>query len=659
MSLPIPNLDDKTFEELFQEARSLIPRYAPEWTDHNFSDPGVTFLDLFAWLTEMQIYSLNRINDKTILKFLKLLGERPQPAQLASVDLTFWVNERRRTPIVVPKGTQVAAVDPSSGEQIIFETDADLTVSNLKIGQVITAERRDFVNHTATNTSNGVFYFAFGDQPAENSMFYLGYEAIEGFPNAEITLFISIHEADLPPVADALNGEPPKIKSSTELEWQFWTGRVWQALEVSDQTAALTRSGQIAFQGSEKFKAAKLADVIKGSNLTDKVYFWTRAVVKEAGYEIPPRIETIAVNTVSATQGRTIRDEYIRDERITRQGLPFQTARLTYQPVQPNTLKLEIYEEDGVWHLWTEVIDLDASQPDDRHFTLDLQAGEIKFGDGLKGRIPPLVVRDRGNIRAIHYRAGGGVRGNIGPNTIHSILYPEIPGVSVENPRAASGGAEAETLEAAQQRIRKDLKQPYRTIRSDDFKKLAQRTPGIWLKRVEVLPLYHPSYPAIRMPGAVTIVIAPHTLPALDPSPPKPSAGLLQTVYRFLEAQRLVSTNLHVIGPHFIPVNVDVNVRVDSRKSIETMELNISDALKKFLDPVQGGPESNGWPLGRTVFKSEIYQVLGGIEGVRFVETLKLFAQDSQSQNNGNISLPKIGLVFPGEFSIKVHASNH
>lgn len=672
MSLPIPNLDDKTFEELFEEARSLIPRYAPEWTDHNFSDPGITFIDLFAWLAEMQIYSLNRINDRNILKFLKLLGEKPQPAKPATVNLTFRVDERKRTPIIVPKGTQVEAVtiDQFSGEKIVFETDTELTVSNIKIARVFTTyERAGLVDRTNTNRSNSAFYFAFGERAAKNSILYLGYEATQGFPNAEITLFVSTYEADLPPVNESLNGELSQIVPSAELEWQFWNGTIWQVLETSDSTAALTRSGRITFLGSDKFTAAKVEDIINGFNSTSEEFFWTRVVVQKSGYEIPPRIATILVNTVSATQGQTVRDEYIPDERITRaqgqsiddarittKGLPFQRAKLTYRPVLPNTLKLEIYEEDEVWHLWEEVSDFDASQPNDRHYTLDLPEGAIDFGDGLKGRIPPVVEKEGGYIRATHYRAGGGVTGNIGANTIQT----EIRGARVANRQSAKGGTDAESLAAARQRIRQDLKRPYRTISCDDFKKLAQITPGLRVKRVEVLPLYHPNYPAIKMPGAVTVVIVPYTLPSSDVRiPPKPSKGFLQTVYRFLEEQRLVSTRLHVIAPRFIQVNVEMKVQIDFRKSIETMKINIEEALKKFLDPVNGGPDANGWPLGRTVFKSEIYQVLGGIEGVLFVESLKLTAEGSHSQNNGHISIPKIGLVFPGQFEIKVSEKNN
>ncbi len=74
MPIPLENLDNKTYDELVRDALARIPIYAPSWTDRNETDPGVTFIELFAWLADMQIYSLNRIDDKSRIKFLKLLG---------------------------------------------------------------------------------------------------------------------------------------------------------------------------------------------------------------------------------------------------------------------------------------------------------------------------------------------------------------------------------------------------------------------------------------------------------------------------------------------------------------------------------------------------------------------------------------------------------
>jgi hypothetical protein len=80
MPLRLPNLDDRPYNDLVAEALSTIPAYAPEWTNHNPSDPGITLIELFAYLTDILLYRLNRVTDANRRKFLKLLtGQEPAP----------------------------------------------------------------------------------------------------------------------------------------------------------------------------------------------------------------------------------------------------------------------------------------------------------------------------------------------------------------------------------------------------------------------------------------------------------------------------------------------------------------------------------------------------------------------------------------------------
>ena len=157
MSLPIPNLDDKTFEELFEEARSLIPRYS-DWTDYNFSDPGITFIDLFAWLAEIQIYRLNRVNNTHKIKYLKLLGTAPKAAVPATVDVTFEAAGLKAQPLTLPAGTQVAAADPDTSDDLIFETDEALRLYPIHIARVLTRDASDWVDNTTANSTASGFW---------------------------------------------------------------------------------------------------------------------------------------------------------------------------------------------------------------------------------------------------------------------------------------------------------------------------------------------------------------------------------------------------------------------------------------------------------------------------------------------------------------------
>lgn len=74
MPLPLPDLDDRTFADLMDEVRALIPTYDPAWTDHNPSDPGITLIELFAWLAEMLMYRANQVPDRHLITFLRLLN---------------------------------------------------------------------------------------------------------------------------------------------------------------------------------------------------------------------------------------------------------------------------------------------------------------------------------------------------------------------------------------------------------------------------------------------------------------------------------------------------------------------------------------------------------------------------------------------------------
>ncbi len=88
MPLMLPQLDDRTYADLLEEARALIPSLYPEWTDHNPSDPGITLIELFAWLTEMLIYRSDQIPARYRLTFLKLLnGPDRDQSLIAGADM--------------------------------------------------------------------------------------------------------------------------------------------------------------------------------------------------------------------------------------------------------------------------------------------------------------------------------------------------------------------------------------------------------------------------------------------------------------------------------------------------------------------------------------------------------------------------------------------
>ena len=129
MRLPEIVLDDRRFQDLVSEARMRITRSCPEWTEHNVSDPGITLIELFAWMTEMTIYRLNRVPDKLHVTLLDLLGIRLDGPSAATTSLRFKLADKPTEPILIAGGiTEVGTPRTAHDESVLFQVDEDFTI---------------------------------------------------------------------------------------------------------------------------------------------------------------------------------------------------------------------------------------------------------------------------------------------------------------------------------------------------------------------------------------------------------------------------------------------------------------------------------------------------------------------------------------------------
>ena len=175
MSLPKPDLDDRTFEQLVAEARKLIPRYSPEWTDHNQSNPGITLVELFAWLSEIALYRIDLVTDQHRLKYLKLLGIRPQPTQPANLDLTFSSAQRQ----TLKKGMQVST--EIAGTKVHFQLDDDINIVPATLEKIVVDEFTSGIFDRSSSNENGDLFFApFGEYVQKGCALYLGFKTENG-----------------------------------------------------------------------------------------------------------------------------------------------------------------------------------------------------------------------------------------------------------------------------------------------------------------------------------------------------------------------------------------------------------------------------------------------------------------------------------------------
>ncbi|MEH2412480.1 hypothetical protein [Nostoc sp.] len=158
MPLEAPNLDDRRFKDLFEELRSLIPRYAPEWTDHNLSDPGITMMQLFSYLGEIILFRLNRVPDRNYIKFLQLIGVEQKAAAPPRAEVTFTLVSPAPPTVYIPQGTQIGAqvepppqsaiatpmLPPEPEEPVIFETDEPLIAIGAELTAILVFDGKTF-----------------------------------------------------------------------------------------------------------------------------------------------------------------------------------------------------------------------------------------------------------------------------------------------------------------------------------------------------------------------------------------------------------------------------------------------------------------------------------------------------------------------------------
>jgi hypothetical protein len=368
-------------------------------------------------------------------------------------------------------------------------------------------------------------------------------------------------------------------------------------------------------------------------------------------------------------------------------ALPDQQVSLRQAPV--DTVSLELYTLSGTtWQQWTARDNFDASSRTDADFVLDPTSGSITFGSGERGLTP-----EAGALILAHYRNTAAAAGNVGPSTvtrprnspINQVLLAALPPATraqlqhiTTNRSAAVDGAPGETLDHALGRAVeilhaherlldltaqaktstldqidraqvRALAAPDNAVNTIDIERLALDVPGTRVDRARAWPSLHPDYPCLEAPGVVTVVI----VPELPLDMPVPSQGLLEAVWRYLDRRRVICTSLRITGPQYTEITVTATVRVRAGASPANVNARIIAALNAFLNPLSGGPDALGWPFGRSVYRSEILQLIDRVPGVDYVASMSMQTDGGLAQC-GDIPLCPMALVWSGPHRMEV-----
>jgi len=609
----LPVIDDRTYQELVDEARSRIPRYTPEWTDQNDSDLGITMVQLFAWLTEMQIYRMSKVPRLNYIKFLELVGIELEPAKSATARIEFPVLPGfADAHVMVNARTQITTKEPDEDGQIVFETDRSLIAIKAKLDRLQAFDGFAYRDISQENLDVTASFEPFGHLANDGSAWLLGFDSELPPTTISLTVWIKGTEHEFPILH--CSGQQLQPSVSVELVWEYWNGSEWRHLDVlNDDSARLTRSGEVQLIGPAKGQmiAATLGKV------TDKRH-WIRARVDRSGYESAPQLLAIRTNTVMATQADTIEFETVGGS----DGQLDQVLTLGSTPVIAGSLELQVDEGSG-FETWQEQPDFFGSGPDDKHYVLNRSTGEIRFGNGIQARVPVANPRTPANFRARQYRIGGGVRGNVAEQSL-TVLQGSLPGIDangITNLLPAAGGVDEESFDAARRRAPQTLKSRERAVTSEDFELLAKRAANI--ARAKAIPLFHPRFPGVEVPGVISVLLVPKVNTAENPAP-MPSAGTMQTVCAFLNDRRMLTSELYVIGPRYQEVIITAELIAQDHADLASVKADVVNSITRYFDPLIGGEDSSltedgaGWPFGGDIFYSLLYKriLLDGVKRV-------------------------------------------
>jgi len=616
MPIPPPNLDDRSFQDIVDETKRLIPRFTPEWTNHNLSDPGVALIELFAWMSEMVLFRVNQVPERLYVHFLNLAGIEPFPPSVARTDVTFWLSAPATQPLTIPAGTEITT-STAATDAVIFSTEHDAVVSPPRLHAAHSTRARDeqTVDGWEDLTYPGSALTCFTSTPVQ-----VGDATLFGFAES---LAGSALRLTVQATAQGIGVDP----ANPPLAWEVWTGESWTPVRVQrDSTGGLNRNGEIVLLIPQVHVSLMLAGTVA---------YWLRVRLTHPApgqptYQASPRLESVKADII----GLTVPAEHattVGPENLGRSiGVPAQQFRVGSVPVAARREGevVRVIATEGTSD-WTEVEDFSASGPDDRHVVWESSTGVVRFGPRVRypdgtvrqhGAIPP----DGALIQVTGYRHGGGATGNVGAQTLTN-LRSTLPFVSsVVNLVPAAGGVDAETVEEAKIRGPLSLRTGQRAVTAGDFERLTRET-SVEVARARCL------VGTETHNGAVRVLVVPQV--RTDPRLHKIddfalSEPLLRAISEVLEERRCVGVAVEVGTPFYQGVSVAALVRALPGRPAALVRQRVLDVVDRYINPITGGPSGTGWPFDTDITAAEIAQLLEVVEGVERVEEVQLFEYD-------------------------------
>ena len=641
MTLPSPNLDDLRFQrDLVDEARKRIINYNPEWTEYNLSDPGITLIELFAWMTELTVYRLNRVPEKNYIKFLEMLGLQLMPASSARTELTFWLsanlplNPEDDQTVVVPEGFEVRS--ELSDEEVLFTTTRSLEIFPPLLEHV---RKDDEFNKNYLARMGIEPFLPFNERtPHAGDTFYLGFNSANNISGHILQLEF---ESEPTEAVGIRRDDPPWVWECLTKDGQ------WQEVQPSKHEGEKDTTGGLNNEDGQLVLYLPLT--AEPGNLYGLNAFWLRCRIEQRNplqgmYSESPRVKNISTFSLGATVPAMHSISILSEHLGVSDGEPGQTFTLQNSPVltlqEGETLEVEeLHHDETVYVPWKLVDGFSKSTIFDRNFMLSMGTGTVHFGPSVRqpdgtviqyGRVP----ENGRSLRFSRYRYGGGIAGNL-PSGGITTMGSSLAYISrVSNLVRASGGRDQETLDELKLRAQRELQAQRRAVTAQDYEQFTLSYSRLVARACCLSP-----QGSQEAAGTVSVLVVPaveEDLQADNLAALTLPDDLRNEIRTHLDKYRLITTSLNIREPRYTGVQVRAKIVPQDFTRADEVIRQVNAELKRYLTPLalddnqpllQTDGKWAGWQFGRDLFTAEVISLIQQVPSVKFVLEVELFSR--------------------------------
>ena len=607
MSDVVPDLDTIEFDQLVELARGEIPRYTPDWTDHNLHDPGMTLIDLLAWVVDQQVFRAGFVGGRYRRSFAALLGQRPSGPRPARG--LVWPTRPLTEGRIVQAGIEVVCLQHLD---VSFTLDVDAELYLPPVALTAVGLSRDGDELPASHTSGGSWDVG---SPADAAVTLRLNGPLGAAGPTRVALGVEVAP---PPGPAPAPGD--RMWGPVEYAYRIGAARWVELKVVHDGTGGLARTGVVILAVPPAGAATGEAEL--------------RLRFDQGFFPVAPQIRTAAVNVLPVVQCRREPSAVLgigTDQPD--QVVAVATADLVDPP--------EIRVGDQAWQARTTFA---RSGPDDPHY-IDF-GDHLLFGNGVNGHRPQIGAHIH-HTGLVHTR---GKAGNLRPGLSWSVttLGPQAYG---QNRERLAGGADPTTPDDLARAARKAAVTRAALLTDADLAAAAKGLTGMAVGRAEVLPRFDRRLAGRTVDGTRTLVVVPHQPPwsgrGRPPAPVWPSQVYLDEVAARLTPRRVLGERLVVQGPTVVVVDVAVTVTVAAGAEVADVEAATQAAIFRRLAALV-------WPLGRNLTVVDLEEAVAvDVSAVEQVAAVRIGAAGGPLGTDP-VAVPPDGLLAAGQLHVSV-----